>query len=262
MLPILQSPTKMHTHKCNNMLDRRWHNTSKSLPTVMDESRHPKASRGVPQHWQRETEMGIFCVCERESDCKRRRRMIFVHVCEYKKDSVCSHECMCTRARVQICGCWWLLPSEVERRVTVIERFTGGEREMTGGRRAVRRTSYCRRWLMTWGKKGRGEKDIIRRGRGKAREGSWLKEREIPLLERRSRLSSVSLRNASERKWSHKLTAWKMCVLLEISLISKREYDSNMGNMSRQKGCFDQLISLLPSHSSLPLMLIWAKSTF
>lgn len=49
-------------------------------------------------------------------------------------------------------------------------------------------------------KKGRGEKDIIRRGRGKAREGSWLKEREIPLLKRRSRLSSVSLRNASERK--------------------------------------------------------------
>lgn len=29
-----------------------------------------------------------------------------------------------------------------------------------------------------------------------------------------------------------------------------------------QKGCFDQLISLLPSHSSMPLMLIWAKSTF
>lgn len=31
--------------------------------------------------------------------------MIFVHVCEYKKDRVHSHECMCTRVRVEICGC-------------------------------------------------------------------------------------------------------------------------------------------------------------
>lgn len=178
MLLILQSPTKMHTHKCNNMLDRRWHNTSKSLPTVMDESRHPKASRGVPQHWQRETEMGIFCVCERESDCKRRRRMIFVHVCEYKKDRVRSHECMCTRVRVEICGCWWLLLSEVERRVTVIERFTGGEREMTGGRRAVRRTSCCRRWLMTWGEKGEERKTSSDGGGEKQERGhGWKRGR-------------------------------------------------------------------------------------
>lgn len=34
--------------------------------------------------------------------------------------------------------------------------------------------------------------------------------RKIPLLERRSRLSSVSSRNASQPKWTHKLTAWKI----------------------------------------------------
>lgn len=34
--------------------------------------------------------------------------------------------------------------------------------------------------------------------------------REIPLLERRSQLSSASSRNASEQKWSHRRTAWKI----------------------------------------------------
>ncbi|KAK5873758.1 hypothetical protein PBY51_018770 [Eleginops maclovinus] len=60
-------------------------------------------------------------------------------------------------------------------------------------------------------KKGRGERHHQATGR-ESRRGvvTGESEKKNPLPERRSRLSSASSRNASEQKWSHKLTAWKI----------------------------------------------------
>lgn len=57
--------------------------------------------------------------------------------------------------------------------------------------------------------KRRGKRDIIRQ-QGERKVVTGERRRAIPLLRKRSSLSSASLWNASKQKSSHKLTAWKM----------------------------------------------------
>lgn len=128
-----------------------------------------------------------------------------------------AHACACSYACVWVCMCVVLM-SVVQR-----SRAEGdsdgevqgkmGEREMSGVERSGEVDNLVQSVVDDLREKKGEERDIIREQGGRESERgvvSGEKRRKIPLLERRSRLSAVSSRNASQQKWSHKLTAWKI----------------------------------------------------
>lgn len=185
----LHSLTHTHTHvqlhKCSNMPKRRWLNTSKSWPTVMDESRHPKARQGVPQHWQRETEMGILCVWERGRVTATAGEKWFLCVHVNKKRKVCVlmhvHAVMCVYGCVCVSVCVVLM-SVVQR-----SRAEGdsdgeiqgkmGEREMSGAEKSGEEDNLVQSVVDDLRKKGRRERHHQRTGSERVREGSGVEGR-------------------------------------------------------------------------------------
>lgn len=163
--------------------------------------------------------IGHFCVWQKESNWKWTRRMISMHPFEWERNGVCA--CVCVPAWVQMHACV-LLSSEVERRLTLIERFKGrqGVRERDGWGREKRwggQLSAIGGWWLEVkkiNKKRERPHQTTRRERA-LEERSWLareRERDSITGENESVVFSILVERfrGRKRKRSHKLTGWKM----------------------------------------------------